>query len=365
MKVFISWSGQMSKGVAVALKEWIPSVIQAIEPFLSSEDIDKGSRWSTDIARGLQDSTFGIICVTKDNLSAPWLNFEAGALSKTIDDSEHVAPFLLDVKPSDLSDSPISQFQATSFNRDDVLKLVQTLNSVCKEGNGKLSEHQLEEAFDVWWERLKVRLEGVIQSKPEEPGERPVTDVSTPDSSDVLEQILEASRNTQRLLGNTDTKLNKSLDELQVQVSQVMKIQEHQHDREWRRAEHRMHPMMVEDALMFPLDMLSEGGSERRDISPYILPIALSPWKRDLPWLYDAASRLASVLMSEADRDTKRRSIEDFSSLTAMIRHEHPVFRDFLGKGGHRLVMELDMFVGEFLHRWTHRHLTNDEESAT
>ncbi|MCL2483300.1 MAG: toll/interleukin-1 receptor domain-containing protein [Propionibacteriaceae bacterium] len=101
MKVFISWSGPLSKKVAQVLKDWIPSVIQAIEPFLSSEDIEKGNRWNTDIARELQESTFGIICVTLENLSAEWLNFEAGALSKTIENT-HVAPFLLDVRPSDL-----------------------------------------------------------------------------------------------------------------------------------------------------------------------------------------------------------------------------------------------------------------------
>lgn len=83
MKVFISWSGERSKKVALIFHEWLPQVIQSLEPFASSEDIEKGSRWNTDIAQELKESTFGLICVTKDNLSAPWLNFEAGALSKT------------------------------------------------------------------------------------------------------------------------------------------------------------------------------------------------------------------------------------------------------------------------------------------
>ena len=88
MKVFISWSGAKSQEVAKVLKQWIPCVIQSVEPYFSSADIDKGARWSTDIAKELQDASFGILCVTKDNLSSSWLNFEAGALSKSIEQSK-------------------------------------------------------------------------------------------------------------------------------------------------------------------------------------------------------------------------------------------------------------------------------------
>jgi len=99
MKVFISWSGPISREVAVALRDWLPSVIQAVEPYVSSEDIDPGVRWGVDIAGQLDDTEFGVLCVTRNNVTAPWLNFEAGALSKSVERSR-VVPFLIDLSPS-------------------------------------------------------------------------------------------------------------------------------------------------------------------------------------------------------------------------------------------------------------------------
>lgn len=129
MKVFLSWSGPRSHKVAIIFREWLPSVIQEIVPYVSSEDIDKGARWSTDIANELSDSTFGILCVTRENINEPWLTFEAGALSKSMENA-YVSPFLFDIKQSEI-DGPILQFQSTTFEKDDLKKLVTTLNKAC------------------------------------------------------------------------------------------------------------------------------------------------------------------------------------------------------------------------------------------
>ena len=151
MKVFISWSGNKSHKVALVFRDWLPSVIQTIVPYVSSEDIDKGARWSTDIATELEDSTFGILCVTKENLEAPWLSFEAGALSKTMDKS-YVSPFLFDIKRSEV-DGPILQFQSTIFNKEDIRKLTKTLNKAC--GDSSITDARLEKAFEVWFPTLE------------------------------------------------------------------------------------------------------------------------------------------------------------------------------------------------------------------
>ena len=79
MEVFISWSGDRSEKVAEALRDWLPSVIQSVNPFMSASDIEQGSRWLNDLGIHLENAQFGLICLTQENLKAPWLLFEAGA----------------------------------------------------------------------------------------------------------------------------------------------------------------------------------------------------------------------------------------------------------------------------------------------
>lgn len=85
------------------------------------------------------------MCVTKDNLYAPWLSFEAGALSKTMDKS-FVTPFLFDIKRSEVN-GPILQLQSTIFEKDDIKKLMHASNWAC--GENGISESMLDKAFEV------------------------------------------------------------------------------------------------------------------------------------------------------------------------------------------------------------------------
>src|SRR5436309_1943241 len=87
MKVFLSWSGDRSRQMAAALRDWLPGVRQSMEPWLSVEDTPLGSRWASDIARVLQDVDVGILCLIPENLNSPWLLYEAGALSKRLEGS--------------------------------------------------------------------------------------------------------------------------------------------------------------------------------------------------------------------------------------------------------------------------------------
>lgn len=205
MKVFISWSGELSHKIALEFRDWLPLVIQSVEPYVSSEDIDKGTRWSVDIAKELEDSAFGLICVTPSNLNSPWINFEAGALSKAFEKSK-VSPFLFGLKNSDLKKSPLLQFQSTLYNEKEIYKLIQTINNSLE--SNKLVEDKLKKIFEVWFEKLKEKLDLLIPKIDsekiviEESNEEQTTNASI--NNEILEEVLTIIRSQQKLLRTPD-----------------------------------------------------------------------------------------------------------------------------------------------------------------
>jgi hypothetical protein len=49
MRVFISWSGNLSRQLGEALRKWLPSALQYVKPYFTPADIDKGARWASEI----------------------------------------------------------------------------------------------------------------------------------------------------------------------------------------------------------------------------------------------------------------------------------------------------------------------------
>jgi hypothetical protein len=196
MKVFLSWSGSESHQVACIFRDWLPLVIQSLEPFISS-DIEKGERWSADIARELEAANFGILCVTRENLESPWLHFEAGALSKTLN-TARVAPFLFRLKRSDIpGKGPLVQFQSTIFESADVLRLVTSLNNALDESR-RLDSTRLEKIFFRWWPDLEKNLNELPEDGPAPAKEAPTREEK------ILEELLEIARSQSRLIAPFD-----------------------------------------------------------------------------------------------------------------------------------------------------------------
>jgi len=157
MKVFLSWSGERSKQVASALHDWLPLVLQSIRPWFPGYDINVGSRWSSEIGKELEESRFAIICLTPENLDASWLNFEAGALAKSMQ-SAFVVPYLFGFEPSELR-GPLAQFQAVRAKNDDTWRLVQTMNRAL--GDSGIREEALRTVFDALWPAIEERFEKI------------------------------------------------------------------------------------------------------------------------------------------------------------------------------------------------------------
>ena|SRR5947209_10750280 len=80
LNAFISWSGARSRRVANALYEWLRDVFIdcPLNLFVSNNDIRGGADWHPELIDCLRQSRFGILCITPENRTAPWLMFESG-----------------------------------------------------------------------------------------------------------------------------------------------------------------------------------------------------------------------------------------------------------------------------------------------
>ena len=183
-KVFISWSGKLSKALAEALRDWLPAALQYVKPYFSPEDIEKGTRWHSEIARELSTCNIGIICLTRDNLDRPWLLFEAGALSKSLEESR-VFPLLFEIDNADVK-GPLAMLQGTRFEREDFKRLFGSINNVA--GEAKLDDKVLDSVFDKWWPELESEVTAILSS-------RKLDDAPVRRSDrDILEEVLELCR---------------------------------------------------------------------------------------------------------------------------------------------------------------------------
>lgn len=60
MDVFLSWSGETSNRVAELLRDWLPTVIQSVNPWLSSRDIPSGQRWFEHVSNTTNTFSYGL-----------------------------------------------------------------------------------------------------------------------------------------------------------------------------------------------------------------------------------------------------------------------------------------------------------------
>jgi hypothetical protein len=151
---------------------------------MSDKDISAGSRWGRQIDSELESSHFGILCLTSENLNAPWVLFEAGALSKIVSIAK-IVPYRLDLTATDVG-PPLSQFQGVSADERGTLKLLTSINEARET---QLSHDMLQVYFESFWPNLQKQLEAI----------KPALGASPSPRSDraLLEEILELVRRLQ------------------------------------------------------------------------------------------------------------------------------------------------------------------------
>jgi hypothetical protein len=162
-------------------------VLHYADPWLSEKDIDAGERWASEIGKLLEAANFGIICLTAENLEAPWILFEAGALSKALQTAS-VCPYLLDLDFKDLT-GPLAQFQAKKAERSQTLEMLYAINS---KAPNPLDASRLTELFEALWPKLESGIKAVPPAK--------VGTKRPPDQGSIIEELVAVVRNVDHRL---------------------------------------------------------------------------------------------------------------------------------------------------------------------
>jgi len=156
VEVFLSWSGARSKCLARYVVECLPGIVPDVQLFYSPE-IDPGATWSNAIASAIRRSRFAILCMTQENLSSPWLQFEAGALWRGATGATSACPLLLDVEPDQLP-GPLKLFQAKRFDETGFKELCKFLGK-----QTRLNADRLRYNFKAVWPTLYGEVHSALR----------------------------------------------------------------------------------------------------------------------------------------------------------------------------------------------------------
>ena len=178
MNIFLSWSGETSKAVAAALDKWLRFVFPEVKTWMSARAIEAGDRWGKELDRQLEGTNLGVLCLSPDNLTSPWVLFEAGALSKSVETSR-VVPYCIGVSPEEVQ-GPLARFQGVPADKDGTFNLLRSINSTLE---NKRADEDLLLIFNKWWPDLSDKLEAIPRAAtrgPEQVSVRDVLVASTP-----------------------------------------------------------------------------------------------------------------------------------------------------------------------------------------
>jgi hypothetical protein len=161
VKVFLSWSGDLSRRIAEEFKQWLPQVIQDVQVFFSP-DILRGKQWLQTLREELEENSFGIFCITPGSLSSLWMSYEAGAIVSRNKDAMAV-PLLFGLSLENVKNTPYAPFQAVVYSREEIFNLIESIN---KSKIHPLESSVLKRAFDKNWPDLDEKISELLPPVP-------------------------------------------------------------------------------------------------------------------------------------------------------------------------------------------------------
>lgn len=180
-----------------------------------------------------------------------------------------------------------------------------------------MTDERLEKAFQVWYPTFEEQLNNLLQTKPLVPEADP--EEETIDSSgEILEEILDLTRNNQKLLRNPDGEFLKEIESIKSMLEKFGQRLDFEMEPRRMRRDRKMHPMLIEELLHM---------SPRLEKNLAGFQMALSLFRADFPWLYDSGLDVARTLRMNSSPEEKQEAVQTFHELVEFT-FEHPMMRE-------------------------------------
>jgi hypothetical protein len=154
MKIYFSWAGATSYRVALSLRELINAIFPRLELWVPDADIQDGARWSSDLFQYLDQSVIGVICLDPSNSLNRWLQFEAGAIAKSLPPEKiRVLRFGLN---QDHIQGPLTQFDSIGTDKTDILSFMELIRTSIEQFT--ISYMELRANLDINWSNFEGKL---------------------------------------------------------------------------------------------------------------------------------------------------------------------------------------------------------------
>jgi len=158
-RVFLSFSGSLSRTVAEAFAQLLRKVLRGTESWMS-QDIPPGANWRAKIDEALNNTKCAIIFLTRANhVAATWVAYEAGK-------ARHAIVYAVNFDPADLAHQPYGAWQAAKADRPGTLAMLKEINRLA---GGHEKDTELQKRFASHWPAFAGALREALESFPDHP----------------------------------------------------------------------------------------------------------------------------------------------------------------------------------------------------
>ena len=149
MNIFISWSKQESKEIALELQKLFNKLIGSENAFVSENSIEKGKEFQKEILSAIRQTNLFIIVYTRASKKSPWVSFEGGFARGL---NKRVVPILFfeDKNWHSWIDNPMNSFSELRYGSHDFGKnICKMLKVSFNETNKELIQRSLRKIKDI------------------------------------------------------------------------------------------------------------------------------------------------------------------------------------------------------------------------